>query len=595
MGLAQTGCGAVLLSSLFVRNFPSVSVFSFQGAVAACLTAGILMLSDHSALAASVSASTCRLGVPPASRNFVTGCSCSGTTLVATFTAGPAFSLPNHAACMSAVPPPASQASSNPNRDAARSSAAEAARYQTLDMRNSSTGRWTETVPDWEYNNQTGRFNQKWQRYKNRRPVRRLQNRLSELEAKLASQNRELQQLVSEREKTKKYVNILGDLIARFDETADKKVREKQAEVQRTKVEIFRTKQKIRELEIQLENGLSFRPVNTAQIDRAFVALQDNRTLKDGAQADAISVSLAYLRGRRARVAPEKGGFDPVAQGDGLGGLLLDPRFNLWLDGRFSFNRDDRRGGESDGTGYRLTAGASYRVHHRVNLGLQGRFEETGSDRDNGTSSFDTEAFGGSVFAQVRLLDGLTLTPLFAFRRANSLLVETSNGRMATSRFNSHTWTLGGEVSKRFTFDGPGQAGRLWVEPALSVSHVFSDRGSYIRSDGVSVPGAGLETGSVSFGPTIGMNLADPFPNISRIAPSLSVNGTWTYLTTGEQILANGARLETQGAWAGITGDLSIRLQNGVSSRLSAGVDGLGSDVLSGRIGGRLTIPLGGS
>jgi len=274
---------------------------------------------------------------------------------------------------------------------------------------------------------------------------------------------------------------------------------------------------------------------------------------------------------------------------------LPDPRFNLWLDGRFSFNRDDRRGGESDGTGYRLTAGASYRVHDRVNLGLQGRFEESGSDRDNGTSSFDTEAIGGSVFAQVRLLDGLTFTPLFAFRRAKSLLVETSNGRMATSGFNSHAWTFGGEVSKRFTFDGPGQAGRLWIEPALSVSHVFSDRGSYTRSDGVFLPDADLETGSVSFGPAFGMDLADPFPKISRIAPSLSINGTWTYLTTGEQVLANGARLETQGLWAGVTGDLSIRLQNGVSSRLSAGVDGLGSDVLSGRIGGRLTIPLGGS
>ena len=313
------------------------------------------------------------------------------------------------------------------------------------------------------------------------------------------------------------------------------------------------------------------------------------------AQAYALATSLKDLRRRFAAVAAAARFADDSAPGErfDLPGLFADPRFNAWIDGRFARSDDRRTGAEAEGDQYRLTVGASYRINNRVNLGVQGRFSHASSARDDGSSSYEAKAFGGSVFAQISLIGKVLVTPVLAYQVGNASLSQTNLAGTVAGDYDTDTWTFGAQLSRRWSYRAPGAKQGYWIEPQASVSHVTSDRSGYVRSDGIAVTGADVTLGTITAGPRAGVRVYDLGPGIDMLETSFGMKGIWTYETPSDQLITSGRLIETPDVFAALTGSVGLQFDGGISTRITGSYSGLGSDVSSMSIGGRLVIPFG--
>lgn len=71
----------------------------------------------------------------------------------------------------------------------------------------------------------------------------------------------------------------------------------------------------------------------------------------------------------------------------------------------------------------------------------------------------------------------------------------------------------------------------------------------------------------------------------------MGVNGVWSFKVPEDQTIANGVTLSTSRLFASVVGGLDIRTISGATLNFSVMHSGLGSDVSSTTLSGRLNIP----
>lgn len=306
------------------------------------------------------------------------------------------------------------------------------------------------------------------------------------------------------------------------------------------------------------------------------------------------SLSLNDIRRRAAsqRTAYAAGGpsqpFDDPFYGSSL---MFDPRFNASISGSYTFSEDGRAGARGDGHTVYVSANASYQFAPWLGVGAQVRYRFMSNGRDDGSASSDAEGFGGSIFAKSRLPWGTILTPLVAYERTRTDLTQTVAGVPLTGSFDTDIWTFGLKAAQRFGLPFSERDRVFYLQPQGSLSYIMADRKGYTRSDGLFVPSDRIKTGSLQFGGRAGVQIYDPGHGIATIEPFIGLNGVWSFKVPEDQTIANGVILSTPQLFASIVGGLDIRTISGATLNFSVMHSGLGSDVSSTTVSGRLNIP----
>ncbi len=265
-----------------------------------------------------------------------------------------------------------------------------------------------------------------------------------------------------------------------------------------------------------------------------------------------------------------------------------------WVSTNHNFSDDNRRGAEADGDQTVIEAGALMRVHEDVVIGAKLRYRHLDSQRRDRSISTEADGFGGAVFARFSLPQGAVLTPLVALEFTRTDLDLTAGGTTLTGTFDTDILTIGGTLSREFTFEDQDNNRTFYIEPNLSLSYVTARRSAYTRSDGAQIPGTRVDTGTLSFNPTFGVRLYDVGTMLKSAEPFIGVSGVWNFETPNDFLSTSGTLVETPDLFAGINGGISIETEGGMRGTLRATYSGLGSDIRSTSIFGQLTIPLDG-
>lgn len=309
-------------------------------------------------------------------------------------------------------------------------------------------------------------------------------------------------------------------------------------------------------------------------------SLRDLRKRR-AAQAQAASrIANAFLDSGQSRYA------DP-----GLPGLLGDRRFNAWIDGSFSWTDDDRTGAEARSEAGIIRAGLHYSLTRNVGVGGIVRYAFNESVRTDRSVKTDGNGFGASVYSQIRLPYGAVLSPVFAYERANTDIAIAGGGTTVTGSFETDIFTLGGSLSRRFQFDTGMDNTGFFIDPNLTLSYINAKRRSYVRNDGMVIPGETTEQGSLIFGPTFGMQFLNVSETIALVQPTLGVTGNWNFLRPDSYLSSNNTVVSTPKSFGVITGGLNVALTNGINGQITGTFSGLGSDVTSTTLQGKLSIP----
>lgn len=590
-------------------------------ALTGVLTVGLIGLPVEARANVTPDPAACLARLPAASQVLFQGCSCSGTTLLIDFP-GVGEARTNDPLCTPATSTSTTDMDSQGDADGqtgtGQQSGSEGAQGEatytvTQQTQGSGADDWLDgvdpiSVPYW-ISSQTGRYN-------NRSPenrafleeLARLDRQLAEAESRLQRLDDEFEQLKAREDQLRRErdVAILTGDLDRADRLTDELTsidKDKIPENKRLRGDAMTDVQRwrfARDKFINDNRGTPFRSTarnsDTASVgapDWAFSHGADESPWRHFSGRVSLNDLRRHMAHRRYLLAQTADG-RPVADQFLIPDLAVDQRFNAWVAGSYTWTDDDRAGAAGDSTNGQVTLGASYLVSETVNAGLQLRYRRIVSNRNDGSAFSEADGFGGSVFAQILLPFGAAVTPIIAYERTDTHLTQMIGGTGLTGSFDTDIWTFGTQVGQRFDIHDNGTGGIYWVEPQASLSYVTAQRDGYVRSDGVVVPADTVNDGSLTFGGEIGAEFLAPAERIAVLAPSLGVTGVWNFDRPGDQLLTTGTTIATPDVFAALTAALDVVFGSGPALSGSLTYSGLGSDVRSWTVGGRLTIPFGG-
>jgi len=268
------------------------------------------------------------------------------------------------------------------------------------------------------------------------------------------------------------------------------------------------------------------------------------------------------------------------------------PRFEFGVGGGYTFNQDNRTGVQSDGGSLSVQPSVRYRYNDRLAFGATVRYRDSGSDRDDGSSSIDSQALGASVFADIAIHDGLVVSPIVSFERSSSDIRVVSGGTTATGSFDTNIFTVGANASSEFELTNNGFDHRSFVSPFGSVSYSVADRDGYTLSDGSVVAGDTLHHGAATFGTTIGAEFHNVSDQIALLAPSLTAGGVWNFAAEDFRS-TTGSVIENPDVYGSVSAAVDIQLHSGVRASVAGTYAGIGSDVQAFSVSGQLVVPFG--
>ncbi len=280
--------------------------------------------------------------------------------------------------------------------------------------------------------------------------------------------------------------------------------------------------------------------------------------------------------------------------------FLRDHRLKFWFNPTGMLTFDNRTGSEGDGRMGNISAGIRYRMSDMVSLGAQARFNRSRFDRDDDSLATDSNGHGGAVYAKFAFSNGLEFEPLVAYQRNWTDITEKTGATQTSGTFATDIWTVGAKASKRFWFNvrlRPNTFGLIatnsWLQPTVGVSHVTAHRDSWTRSDGTAISGSTIEQGSANIGFTSGMRLYGDPAKIPLLEPTFGAKLVWNYEKPDAHLINNNLSIETPEVFGSLSAGLNATFTNGWRANLSTSYSGIGSDVQSISIGGKLTIPFG--
>lgn len=268
------------------------------------------------------------------------------------------------------------------------------------------------------------------------------------------------------------------------------------------------------------------------------------------------------------------------------------PRFEFGLGGGYTFNDDNRAGVQSDGGSLAVQPSLRYRLNDRLAVGATVRYRESGSDRNDGSSSIDSQAFGASIFADIAIDGNLVISPIMSFEHSHADIRVANGGATATGSFNTDIFTVGANASSEFELSNNGVDRRSFISPFGSVSYSMGNRDAYTLSDGSTVASDKLHHGAATFGATIGAEFLNVSEKIALVAPSLTAAGVWNFATE-DFTSTTGSVIESPDVFGSVSAGVDVQLHSGVRASLVGTYAGLGSDIGAFSVSGQLVIPFG--
>lgn len=278
--------------------------------------------------------------------------------------------------------------------------------------------------------------------------------------------------------------------------------------------------------------------------------------------------------------------YDNGLSGNFSGGVQNE-NWNIWVNGAYQRAHDERNGNESRSNTVKFEAGIVRRLNEQSSLGSKVRFSSTDSEQDNNASDNKTFSVGMSLFAQLALPLGPTVTPVIAYERSKSDVTFSTGTTMRTGDFVSDIYVAGLTISEQFTFFEE----RFFVEPNASFTFINGRRHNYTLSDGSSIEGENFNQASLAFNPKVGWTLKGVGDFFEQLQPTLGIDGTWNLKTPDDFTGTGGISVKTPRFTAGLNAGLTARTEQGMSISLDANYSGLGSSLRSAGVSGRFSIP----
>lgn len=270
-----------------------------------------------------------------------------------------------------------------------------------------------------------------------------------------------------------------------------------------------------------------------------------------------------------------------------LGG---NSRLRGWIKGNVSGNRSRQTGARRDGNAYNFNVGVAHQIATNTQIGGAVRFENSDNSSSDLGSNIDTDLFGGSLFANIRLANELTLSLIAAYEVASNDI--TING--ATGSFDYRSTILSAALARTFTLQNG-----WWVQPNVSLSWSHTNRDGYTDSNGLAIAGSNFNYGIMQAGPRVGKTFlavknGDEVTPSSLVAvtPSFGLSGNWVFDKPADGLLANGTNLPVSDS--GITFDSGIAFvfAGGASASVGGSYTAMSDHVSNWSLNAGLDLPL---
>ncbi len=241
-----------------------------------------------------------------------------------------------------------------------------------------------------------------------------------------------------------------------------------------------------------------------------------------------------------------------------------DPkRFDLWAEGSYGeFDTDI-----GDGQFGIVHVGADYLITPDLLVGLNTQFDCVKLDSDHHNSQIEGQGFLAGTYLTARIAGDFYIDA-----HAGWGLSENDIEPFGTyeDSFDTERWLASVALIGSF------QTGPLTVQPEARLSWFKEESDDYTDSLGVDIPSVSVETGTLSFGPTISgqFELNDQ----SIIKPFLSTKGIWTFelerdFQSDSELAEEGVRARVEFGF-----DISPAVANSFGFSLSGYLDGLGDN-----------------
>ncbi|MBO6719372.1 MAG: autotransporter outer membrane beta-barrel domain-containing protein [Rhizobiaceae bacterium] len=265
------------------------------------------------------------------------------------------------------------------------------------------------------------------------------------------------------------------------------------------------------------------------------------------------------------------------------GGLLGNPRFNMWLKGNVTFHIDPT-GLLHRGTTVAVAGGASYRILRWLNAGIAARYAH--ANLFGGTGNGSADAWSVAAFAQAQMAQRLLFEAIVAY---SGVTANATFAGGATGVATGHSWAGQARLSRTFNI------GAWQVTPALGLSLINIQRDAFTASDGTVVAAANstqttltlgptfrprqryvLGDGAVTVRPEFGIDL---FANLGKFDPLIGTGGTAVSSDTFGVTVRTG---------------LGFAFAGGAAANINAAYAGVGGTHQAVSISANLRVPVGG-
>lgn len=291
--------------------------------------------------------------------------------------------------------------------------------------------------------------------------------------------------------------------------------------------------------------------------------------------SDASAVSFSYSGA---------GVSDPVGEAlvetglvnDPARGATIDQNLDFWLEGKYArFDATSGNGGFAV-----LHGGLDYKVSDDLLFGVGAQFDWIGMDTAGGTGHADGFGYMTGPYLTANLSPGLYFDARAAWGQSfNEVSPYDTYSDSTTGERALVTAALGGVTS----------VDALEIRPEARLSWYREQIAGYTDSLDVDIPSAGVETGTLEFGPTF--RLPGEIADGVTMTPYLGLSGIWTFAKTNTATTPPAQPGPQDADLRGVVEvGVDVDTDTGFTMSASGSYDGIGSGGSYQSIGGRLSI-----
>jgi len=262
-------------------------------------------------------------------------------------------------------------------------------------------------------------------------------------------------------------------------------------------------------------------------------------------------------------------GFDASAVSDTL--VTTRPGLDFWVEGHISRYQDGTGGINRDGDFRILYVGADYMLTPRILIGALAQIDDTREDLDDPTLKGEVEGTGwmAGPYIGIRLSDNLYFDARAAWGQSdNDLKLWDPETGSRHGSFETDRWLASASLTGSFNW-GPWR-----FSPQASLAYGNEESDAYTTSLGQLVPGVDITIGRISTTSEIGYLMR--LDNGVTIEPHVGITGIWNFDT--DDLVIDGALVETNDTRAKIDGGVIVRTPNGWAIRAAGSYDGIGEE-----------------